>query len=212
MASILQAARRVRETLIPTVVRQLRKELKGCSSVLDLACGSDSPLQFVKVPYSLGIDIFLPAIEESRKKGIHASYRQADVTVVQFEDSSFDAVMGFNILEHLSRDEGLKLIVKASRWARRKVIFCLPNGFLEQDAYDGNPFQVHLSSWSARDFQNLGFRVYGMHGWKLLRGRYGRLRLRPALFWLLVSDLTQVITYHTPELASTLFATKLRPE
>jgi len=158
----------------------------------------------------LGVDIYPPAIEESRKKGIHTSYRQADLTAVAFEDGSFDAVMGFNILEHLSREDGLNLIETANRWAKRKVIFSLPNGFLEQDAYDGNPFQVHQSSWSARDFQDLGFRVYGMHGWKPLRGRYGKLRLKPALFWLVVSDLTQLMTYHKPELASTLFATKSR--
>ena len=36
----------------------LDKELKGCSSVLDLGCGTSSWLQVCSVPYSLGVDAF----------------------------------------------------------------------------------------------------------------------------------------------------------
>lgn len=116
--------------------------------------------------------------------------------------------LGFAILEHLSKQDGLILIEKMENWAKKKIVIAVPNGYQHQDAYDGNPYQVHKSSWSTRDFEELGFKVRGLHGWKVLRGELGRVRFRPTLFWLLISDISQKVTYSNPNEAATLFCVK----
>jgi len=48
-----------------------------------------------------------------------------------------------------------------------------------------------------------------MHGWKALRGELGKIKFKQQpWFWLLISDMSQKIVYHKPNLASTLFAVK----
>jgi hypothetical protein len=41
--------------LFPGWIAHLKKELRGCESVLDLGCGGDSPMQKCSVKYSLGV-------------------------------------------------------------------------------------------------------------------------------------------------------------
>ena len=201
--------RTIRGRIIPPLSDYLRKELRNCTSILDLGCGSNSPISQVPgITYSIGVDIYKPALDESKGKGIHSEYILSDITKVEFKKNSFDAVICLAVLEYLPKEEGLKLIKKMENWARKKIIIAVPNGYQYQDAYDGNPYQVHRSSWSVKEFKELGFKIYGMHGWKVLRGELGKIRFRPTLFWLLISDISQKLTYYSPSLASTLFAVK----
>jgi len=94
------------------------------------------------------------------------------------------------------------------RRARKKVVVTTPNGYLEQDTYDENPLQEHRSGWSVQDLRKLGFNVFGISGWKGLRGYKGSVKYKPAFLWARISDLTQKITYHYPKLAFRLLAVK----
>jgi GT2 family glycosyltransferase len=196
------------ERLFPAWIVYLKKELDGCDTVLDLACGYNSPIQHCDVPFSVGIELFEPYLQESRKKAIHNGYIKADVRSLALKPNCFDAVIALEILEHLTKDEGHALIRKMETWARKKVIITTPNGYLWQNGYDNNPLQEHKSGWSVEELQRLGFKVSGMNGWKKLRGYKGEVKYTPAFVWERVSDLSQKITYHYPKLAFQLFATK----
>lgn len=206
---IIDLLRKVRKTAFLSLSSKLEKELKECHSLLDLGCGQDSPIGYLSRSfYSVGVDIFQPYVEESRKKGIHNEYILADVTRIKFKPRSFDGVIAHNLLEHLPKEEGRKLLPKMESWARKKVIIGVPNGYQPHEAYDGNPYLAHKSSWSAPELRAQGFKVYGMDGWRILRGVYGELKFKPWLFWLLISDITQKVTYYFPGLASSLLAVK----
>ena len=57
------------ETIFPTHVYVLKKELKDCQSVLDLGCGPDSPLQYCKnIKHSVGVEAFQQYLDVSQKK------------------------------------------------------------------------------------------------------------------------------------------------
>ncbi len=56
------------------------------------------------------------------------------------------------------------------KWSKNKIIIFTPNGFIWQDGYDDNSLQEHKSGWCAEELEKLGFKVYGMNGWKKLRG------------------------------------------
>lgn len=194
--------------LFPNIFVLMKRELTGCRTVLDLGCGHHSPLQVCDVPFSVGVELFEPSMLESRRAGIHSQYIRGDVTRICFKPRSFDAVIAVEVLEHLTKEEGGMLLRRMEEWARKKVVITTPNGYLPQDAYDGNPLQEHRSGWDVEALKSLGFQVRGSAGWKALKGRKGYARYRPAFFWNRVSDLTQPIVYRFPRFAFQLVAVK----
>ena len=194
--------------LFPDWVEHLKKELSGCNTVLDLGCGYNSLIQYCNVPFSVGVELFEPYLEESKKKAIHTGYIKADIREIEFKPKSFDAAIAIEVLEHLTKQEGYELLRKMTRWAKKKVIIQTPNSYLWQDGYDSNPLQEHKSGWNSVELKNLDFKVSGMNGWKRLRGYKASMKYSPPFLWARISDLTQKITYHYPKLAFQLFAVK----
>jgi SAM-dependent methyltransferase len=194
--------------IFPHVTEYLKKELQGCKSVLDLGCGYNSPIQYCKIPFSVGVELFEPYLKESKRKRIHNRYIKADIKKIDFEPKSFDAVIAIEVLEHLEKEEGQKLIANMEKWARKKIIISTPNGYLYQTEVDGNPLQEYKSGWSVEELKNLGFKVRGLNGFKPLRGYAATIKYKPKFLWRIISDLTQKITYYFPKLAFQLFAVK----
>lgn len=186
----------------------LKRELSGCDTLLDLGCGHLSPIQCCSIPFSVGVELFVPYLEESKRRGIHSQYIRADVGTIEFRPRSFDAVVALEVLEHLTKQEGMELLSKMEQWARKKVIITTPNGYVRQDTYHDNPLQEHRSGWSAHELRKLGFKVRGIDGWKGLRGYSSAMKYEPAFLWHRISDLTQKITCYYTRLAFRLTAVK----
>jgi len=164
------------------------------------------------------VETFKPYLEESKRKKIHTEYIEKKVEEVDFPDKSFDAVILIEVLEHLPEKQGYEILKKAEKWAKKKVIVSMPNGFLPQKALDGNPFQKHLSGWSIETMKGLGFHCRGLAGFKFLRQEapvsgagddfMASIRLRPRFFWFIVATLSQLVTYPFPADAFELFCIK----
>jgi len=185
-------------------IEELAIQTRGCSSILDIGCGNSSPVQFCsKRIYKVGVDAYLPSIKESRKKKIHNKYYHITVDKLGkiFKDKSFDCVIAYDLIEHLKKTDGQKLITEMERIARKKVIIFTPNGFMKQGAEFGNDFQRHLSGWSWIEMRRKGYDVKGMHGYKPLRGDFALPKYKPRLFWMVICDITQLVTRHLPKYA-----------
>lgn len=190
---------------------QIGVELSGMTSVLDVGCGARSPLSKIPKTFrSVGVDIFKESIEKSKKLGIHDDYIIGDVT--RLEDKigkkSFDAVIALDLIEHLSKKQGEKLLMTLERIAQKKVIVMTPNGFYRQEPYEKNPYQVHKSGWTTQDFESRGYRVLGIRGLKSLRGEYATIRWKPWFVWGVISALSQYILVWFPRFSYQLFAVK----
>lgn len=196
------------QKIFPSWIEYLKKELFGDIIVLDIGCGYNSPIQYCDVSFSIGVESFEPYLLESKKKGIHNQYIKADITKIELKPKSFDAILCSEVLEHLTKQEGHELIKKMEKWVTKKIIITMPNGYLWQNGYDNNPLQEHKSGWSVEELEKLGFKVYGMNGWKRLKGYEGLIKYKPVQAWTAISDLTQKITYRYPKLAFQLFAVK----
>jgi len=182
--------------------------LEGCETVLDVGCGARSPLGDVPGTFrSVGVDAYAPALEQSRRAGIHDGYLQQPVTELDVPPGSYDAVIMLDLIEHLEPPEALELLARAERAARRRVIVSTPNGFVPQGDVGGNPFQAHRSGWTPADLEALGFRVRGTNGPKALRGEEGRLR-RPRVATAVASVLLQPLVLGRPARAFQLIAVK----
>jgi ubiquinone/menaquinone biosynthesis C-methylase UbiE len=188
----------------------LDKELEGCNSVLDLGCGQSSWLKVCSVPYSLGVDIFEPSLKESIKRKLHNEYLLADVRDLEFKDRTFDAVIAFEVIEHLTKEEGRKLLSSMERWARKKVIISTPNGHVHQSQVmiEFNPHQRHMSGWDISELNQLGFKVKGACGWRVLWTNEGKMRFRPEIIWQTITSLTSIILYNFPQVSFDLFCVK----
>jgi hypothetical protein len=202
--SLYHAYRRI----FPDLYSELKRNLSLCDKVLDLGCGRASPICGNHIQFSVGVELFEPYLRDSRARGIHSQYINADVRRIEFKPKTFDAVIAIDLLEHLTKQEGTQLLAKMESWASKKVIIFTPNGYLWQDACDENPLQEHKAGWSVSELQGLGYRVRGINGWRRLRGYKSSIRYRPVLFWGLLSGLSQMITYYYPRLAFQLFAVK----
>jgi SAM-dependent methyltransferase len=203
---------RLRTLLAPSYETHQQRAIGQVDSVLDVGCGANSPLgRFgVRYAYTAGVELFAPALERSRALGIHDDYYAIDALELaeRIEPRSFDAVVAFDLIEHLRKEDGLALLAAMERIARHRVVVFTPNGFLPQVPADGNPFQAHRSGWRAGDFLDLGYEVRGVHGLRHLRGERASLRWRPGKLWGAVSDLTQPLVHRWPALAFHLLCVK----
>lgn len=191
--------------------KRLEKELEGMKLVLDVACGSNSPISKIKRSfYSVGIDAFAPSIKESEKKKNHDEYKLGDALKIReyFKEKSFDCVVALDIIEHFKKKEGLFLIEQMEAIARNKVIIFTPYGFTEQHPSDGNPYQVHRSGWYIKDFRKRGYKVRGMRGFRFIRGEYATIKYRPWFFWGLLAVFSEYLVYFFPSFAYQIFAVK----
>jgi predicted TPR repeat methyltransferase len=187
---------------------RFQKDLADCKTILDLGCGYNSPVQYAVGAHKTGVDMFDAYLHQSKEKAIHNEYIKEDITKVNFPPKSFDAVVALDVLEHVSRQEGIALLKKMEMWAKKKVIIHTPNGYLHQEGYDENPLQEHKSGWIANDFTQKGFTVIGMDGLKWLRGHRGQIEYRPAFVWSSISHVSQYLTYFFPSLAFHIYAIK----
>jgi SAM-dependent methyltransferase len=189
----------------------LRKALLGCNSVLDVGCGSAPTLRQLGVAHCVGLEGYQPAVEEARRRNtqdeiIHGN--AGDLTRL-FQPRQFDACIAMDVIEHLPKEAGLKLMRDMELIAKKKVVFFTPSGFLPQSHSANDDLEEHLSGWEAEEMSRHGYRVFGMLGPKNLRGEYHALKRRPAAFWGLVSFISQVSWIHRcPEKAAAILCVK----
>ncbi|OGY56971.1 MAG: hypothetical protein A2Y84_00635 [Candidatus Colwellbacteria bacterium RBG_13_48_8] len=191
--------------------RYLEREVGDSRTLLDLGCGYPSPIKsFSSHLHSTGVDIFGPSIDKSRAERIHDVYKKMNILDAgrEFKKKSFECVLASDVIEHLAKEDGGKLIEIMESLAAKKVIIFTPNGFLYQSAHDGNEYQKHLSGWSVKEMRDRGYRVIGINGWKPLRKEFAQIRFRPAFLWTLISNLTQVFIRSFPEQAFAILCVK----
>lgn len=185
--------------------------LRDCESVLDVGCGDNSPLRNVRLPlYKEGIDAFRQAITKSRRAKIHNAYTIGDIKKLSglYKHKSFDAAIAMDVIEHLTRKEGEKLLRDMEAVANRRVILLTPNGFYHQHDIDENPYQVHHSGWKTHDFEKAGYRVYGLRGLRWLRDDHASIRFRPWILWGALTMISELIFYFFPTVSFDLLAVK----
>jgi 2-polyprenyl-3-methyl-5-hydroxy-6-metoxy-1,4-benzoquinol methylase len=162
-------------------------ELGNASRILDLGCGPSSPICRIKDRlqpgiHIVGVDDFAPYIEENKKreKPIHSEYVKSNIFSVNFPPKSFDGAILLDVIEHFEKDDFLNFLPKLEKMTK-KIIVMTPNGFIDQDEYDHNAYQIHRSGWTADEMRRLGFTCYGVSGIKALRGRHGLPTIDPRL-------------------------------
>lgn len=207
-------AKRLRPYIPFTVLNTTWRSLdKHGQSILDIGCGRGEPMQFINRKgqfLTVGADIFKPYLRECQRQGIHDSYVLCDIRSLPFRNKSFDIVLCMQVLEHLEKEVGRKLIEAMEKIARQQVIISTPLGRSEQHPYDGNLYQEHRRIWSPAELRMLGYKVrgYGLPRIGYEGGLASRLpktlRQLTNILWVLAGPLV----YFAPQLAGAMVCIK----
>ncbi len=109
----------------------LRKALLGCDSILDVGCGVSGKLRELEAPNTTGFEGYQPDFEEAKRQKTHDYLVDGDARELSrhFQPRQFDACIALDVIEHFTKEGGLKLMRDMEKIARKKVIFLTPNGF-----------------------------------------------------------------------------------
>ena len=147
-----------------TVRLALRKALLGCQSVLDVGCGSSPVMRTIGVPHIVGIDGYEPSVGEAKRLDTHDEIIHGDVRDLAryFHPKQFDACVGLDVIEHVVKPDGMKMIQDMERIAAKKVILFTPCGFLQQRHTANDDLQEHLSGWEPAEMAGYGYHEVGL--------------------------------------------------
>jgi len=142
---------------------------KETKTLLDLGTGKGELASYIKRRRKIvidGIEIFKPYVDSLKKSGIYRSVIVGDITKIRLVNKEYDIVLCSQVLEHLQKEKAIRVLKCWEKYAGKRIIVGVPNGRVNQGEYDGNKYQEHNSTWSRRDLEQLGYRVYGQGaGW-----------------------------------------------
>ena len=196
---------------LPIYLRWLERDLADCETILELGCGSYSPLLKIGLGHKIhAVDIWEPYVTKHNREGSYKSCTLDNILTMNYSEKSVDAVVMCDVLEHLERKYVyfIELFRKLENCARKKVILFTPNGFVENDEVDGDPYQRHVAAWYPRDYKRESYTVRGGTGFHWLYGKAGRIKYRPYTLMAYVGQLSQLLIYYIPNMAWYSYAVK----
>lgn len=138
--------------------------LPKVESVLDVACGLSLKSKYIDAQIRVGVDIH-PEYFKHIESDVPYTVIKYDVRNLGeiFVPKSFDLVIACDIIEHLEKEDGFKLLRHCESIARIAVIIETPQGYVPQNidilGYGGDYWQTHRSAWLKSDFSKLGYKV-----------------------------------------------------
>lgn len=151
-------------TLRPWILDQLQE--RGCqdfTSVVDVGCGDGSAAVFYgpSMPQSrwTGVEIWEPYVE---RFGLRDKYHELVIKDVRtWLIPRADLIIFGDVLEHMPELEAIALWNRA-RLRAKWLVLGIPVIHLPQGAWEGNPHEAHVSTWSARSVLEL---LGGIESW-----------------------------------------------
>jgi SAM-dependent methyltransferase len=141
---------------------------KEARSFLDVGCGTGEVMQVFNLHeteiYRVGVDIFRPSLERCHNSQTYDEVILCDIRHLPFRNKSFDVAFCVEVIEHLPKDDGCRLIEKLEELALKQVLLEFPTstGPPEGRRWDRNVFQLHRSGWTFEEFRKEGYKVRGM--------------------------------------------------
>jgi SAM-dependent methyltransferase len=143
----------------------IKRSLKECDvkTVLDVGCGQGVHRLYRDYD-TTGIDIYADDLLRARELGNYKHLISGDIRALNFPERSFDAVTAIEIIEHLKKDEGLELLDRIEKIARKTVVITTPWGDDLLPKNKWNPFLDHQSGWLPKEFEARGYVTYPFLG------------------------------------------------
>jgi len=165
----------------PFLTKVLKEIPLDTKALIDVGCGRGisgrgiigALTRIYREPKRLvGVDVFQPYLNFCKKFNFYDELYCLDLRKLPlpFKSKDFDVVTCIEVIEHLPKKDGEKLLDEIERLAKL-VIVTTPTTFFSQENYDHNPFQKHVSSWTLADFRKRNYDVKGFGGFLIRRKR-----------------------------------------
>jgi hypothetical protein len=151
--------------------------LLPCEVLLDIGCGI-KPQKYIRPVVHICCEPFGEYVSHLQKEIVALEQRDRTYIVLKmgwgdavryFPPHSVDTVFLVDVIEHLEKEEGRKLLALTEIIARKQVVVFTPLGFMPQhhegkDAWgmNGADWQEHKSGWQPKDFGD---------GWQIIAAR-----------------------------------------
>ena len=122
-------------------------------TVLDVGAGAGVYLDIIREHVGnhvvvVALEVWQPNIEQFKLKERYDKVINEDVRKI--DNFDYDLVIFGDVLEHMSEEDAVKLWNKVSEQAGSAII-SIPIIHYHQDAYEGNPYEVHVEAdWSPK--------------------------------------------------------------
>lgn len=128
----------------------------------------------------------------------------APTDLSEIHDDQFDFVLAYDVIEHLPKHEGYEMLYEINRISKSRSIIFTPNGHLWQPPAVNNPFNKHISGWTAKELRMMGWGITRGHsGFKIQFGPYGVLKSGFLPEWLAreLAGLAAFVIFYIPSRA-----------
>ncbi|AGG05846.1 MULTISPECIES: class I SAM-dependent methyltransferase [Dehalococcoides] len=180
----------------------------GGESLLDIGCGGGEAMLFLNRRKSFktcGVDINPILIAEAKNKSSHHQYFCRDILNLNLADKSYDTVICLELIEHLPKDEGLNLILRLEKIARKRVILSTPVGFSRVEGNHNEDGSAHQCGYLPFELKEMGYLVRGNRlrlervWWPYLLKRSAALASVYWAFWLAAGVVFSPLAYFFPD-------------
>jgi hypothetical protein len=154
------------------LLTSIEKLIRETDVVLDIGCGI-KPMNYFNPKLHIMADpckeyINILTFQYAGDKSKLILLQNALSILKEMADNSIDSIFLLDVIEHIDKEEGFKIIAECERVAREQIIIFTPLGFMPQhidkdgiDAWglNGGTFQQHISGWTPADFDS----AWSMH-------------------------------------------------
>jgi protein-L-isoaspartate O-methyltransferase len=152
-----------KKDLFPEVIKNIKPALIG----YDIGAGIVphdylEPIIYVCCePYEEYVNVLAEKISGDNEKIYVVQKKDWFASISNLKDNSIDSVYLIDVIEHLPKQEGKKLLRMTERVARKQIVIFTPLGYIKQEVLDGGKdawglngaaYQEHKSGWMPRDF------------------------------------------------------------
>lgn len=153
-------------TTIPKICKSMGYTLPSLTTLLDVGAGLSFKGQYIPSQTYIAMDIYQPFLEAIESDVIYVPIlgdaRNLDKI---FLPKSIDMVIATDILEHLIKEDGLKLLQDIQNIAKLAVYIEVPETYIPQNidiwGKGGHEWQTHRSTgeWTKEELESYGFVV-----------------------------------------------------
>ena len=169
--------------VLGSIIRDFRIERKKDTVLRILDIGSGGAKYWEKICSTEKTALDLVLFDPNRPKNLETLSKFSNVThfpgeapddLSEFQSDDFDIVVAFDLIEHLSKENGYILAYEIDRLCRWTSLVFTPNGFVWQPPSANNKFNAHISGWTPGELRSLGWKPsFGHTGFKWLFKSYG---------------------------------------
>ena len=134
--------------------------VENFNSWLDIGTGNGNTAcshpYYNKIPNKTGIDTKIPlkSFHGSEWEIIKEEYKEG----CSVWDREFQLVTMFDIIEHYSKEDGIKILNHLEKTTKLIIVFT-PNGYYKIEGPQWDKWDLHKCGWETEEFLNKGYTV-----------------------------------------------------